>query len=160
MHLKIAMEYNGTRRIKASLSRKGIITSRRRIRRIMIKYGLESVYTHKKYRNHKSKVNEKENPNLINREFNERKELEIIASDLTYVRVGNTYHYISILLDLFNREIRGYACGRHKNAKLVYQAFSKIKGDLRNICVFHSDRGSEFDNLIIDKCLDTFDIKR
>ena len=79
---------------------------------------------------------------------------------MTYVRVGNDWNYICILLDLYNRAIVGYSCGKHKDAKLVYDAFAKIKTNLKNICVFHTDRGSEFKNYLIDDFLKEFQIRR
>ncbi|MFX3624315.1 MAG: transposase, partial [Ectobacillus sp.] len=44
--------------------------------------------------------------------------------------------------------------------KLVYQALSTIKADLRDIQMFHTDRGNEFKNKLIDDALEAFGIKR
>lgn len=77
---------------------------------------------------------------------------------LTYVRVGNNWNYICILLDLHNREVVGYSCGKNKNAKLVYDAFAKVKTNLKNICIFHTDRGSEFKNYLLDDLLKEFQV--
>ena len=52
--------------------------------------------------------------------------LEVIVSDLTYVNVAGKWNYICLILDLWNREIIGYAAGKHKTAELVYQAICKI----------------------------------
>ncbi len=38
--------------------------------------------------------------------------------------------------------------------------FSPVKINLSQIKIFHTDRGNEFKNKIIDKILDTFSIKR
>ncbi len=122
--------------------------------------GLVSNYTVKKFKASKSAVNEDEVKNEVEREFNERSNREVVVSDLTYVRVAHTWHYICILLDLSNREIIGYSVGAHKNAELVKQAFHRINGPLNTIKIFHTDRGSEFKNQIIDDILETFDIKR
>lgn len=65
-----------------------------------------------------------------------------------------------MILDLYNREIIGYAAGKNKTAEMVYKAFRKIRGDLKNINIFHTDRGNEFKNKIIDELLKTFKIKR
>ena len=112
-----------------------------------------SAYTIKKYRHYKDKVNNEVQPNLLDRQFDEKAPYEVVVSDLTYVRVGSERNYICILLDLYNREIVGYSCGKHKDAKLVYDAFAKITTNLKNICVFHTDRGSEFKNHLIDDFL-------
>lgn len=47
---------------------------------------LGSVYTNKKYRPHKSIVNESITTNAVNREFDDRKQVEVKVSDLTYVK--------------------------------------------------------------------------
>jgi putative transposase len=86
--------------------------------------------------------------------------MEVIVSDLTYVKVANKWHYICLFVDLFNREIIGVSTGRHKSADLVLRALSSIKGDLHNVSMFHTDRGKEFDNACIEDALTTFDIQR
>jgi putative transposase len=43
---------------------------------------------------------------------------------------------------------------------LVKQAFLKVDGSLATIKIFHTDRGSEFKNQVIDEMLETFSIKR
>ncbi|PXZ06299.1 hypothetical protein DKK70_09965 [Gilliamella apicola] len=42
--------------------------------------------------------------------------------------------------------------GQHKTAELVMQALSQIKAILSSIALFHSDRGKEFDNQLLDSC--------
>ena len=126
----------GTRKLKVELAKRNYNVSRRRIARIMRSNGLVSAYTIKKYKPSKDKVNNEVKPNLLERHFNEKAPYEVVVSDLTYVRVGNDWNYICILLDLYNRAIVGYSCGKHKDAKLVYDAFAKIKTNLKNICVF------------------------
>ena len=126
----------GTRKLKVELAKKNYKVSRRRIARIMHSNGLVSAYTIKKYRPHKDKVNNEVQPNLLERHFDEKDPYEVVVSDLTYVRVGNTWNYICILLDLYNREIVGYSCGKHKDAKLVYDVFTKNKDESKEYLCF------------------------
>lgn len=149
----------GTRKIKKTLKRQVITASRRKIGEIMNKYGLVSSYTIKQFRIHKSKCNEDKNPNILNREF-QRDSLEAVVSDLTYVNVAGRWNYICVIMDLFNREIIGYAAGAKKDANLVYQAFLNCKYPLDKINIFHTDRGNEFKNKLIENVLDTFKITR
>ncbi len=150
----------GTRKLKVELAKLGQRVSRRRISRIMKQYGLTSAYTVKKYRVYKDAVNTQNHPNLVNREFDGKKQYEVMISDLTYVRIGSKWGYICILLDLSNREIIGYSCGEHKDAQLVYHAFSSVKTNLSRFGIFHTDRGSEFNNYRIDDLLNAFHIHR
>ena len=60
---------------------------------------------------------------MVDREFDDRKKLEVVVRDLTYVRVNNKWYYVCILLDLHNKEDIGYSAGENKDVELVYQAF-------------------------------------
>ena len=150
----------GSRKIKVKLQELGYQISLRRIRKIMNLNGLVSNYTVKQYKVHKSTCNEEKVENILNREFERKERLDVVVSDLTYVNVAGKWNYICLILDLWNREIIGYASGVHKDAKLVYQAFQRIPYDLSKINIFHTDRGNEFKNKIIDEVLQTLKIER
>lgn len=150
----------GTRKIKQKLAKKGYQVSRRKIGVIMKKYGLVSNYTVKQYKVHSTKCNEEKIENVVNREFDRDQSLDIVVSDLTYVNVQGKWNYICLILDLFNREIIGYAAGKKKTASLVTKAFSSIQRPLNEINIFHTDRGNEFKNKMIDNLLNTFSIDR
>jgi len=150
----------GTRKIKVELKKLGMVVSRRRIGRLMKNNGLVSAYTVAQYKPHKSTCNESEIRNELNRQFEKERPLEAVVSDLTYVRVAGKWNYICLLIDLFNREIIGYSCGRAKDADLVYRVFAEVKSNLYNIQLFHTDRGSEFKNQLIDDVIKTFGIQR
>ncbi|WP_416150693.1 IS3 family transposase [Salipaludibacillus sp. HK11] len=150
----------GQRKIKKELGKLGWTVSRRRIGRIMTEQGLVSKYTVAQYKPRKTTCNESKTGNVLNREFEQDQELKVIVSDLTYVRVQQKWHYICVLVDLYNREIIGYSAGSHKSAELVQRAFASVKYNLHRLELFHTDRGSEFKNKLIDQALKTFDIKR
>ncbi len=150
----------GTRKIRLQLKADGIIVSRRKIGEIMKKYKLVSTYTIKQYKIHTDKVNEEKVENVVNREFNERDNLEVLVSDLTYIRVKNKWHYICLIINLFNRKIEGFSAGAKKDADLVYKAFMNSKINLLTVEIFHTDRGSEFKNKTIDELLEVFNIQR
>lgn len=150
----------GTRKIKKSTDKTEHVVSRRRIGRIMKENGLVSNYTIAQFKTYKAPCNESNVSNELNQEFNNRKLSEVVVSDLTYVRVAGKWNYVCFLLDLHNREIIGYSAGQRKDAMLVYQAFSSVKRNLTDISIFHTDRGNEFKNKVIDDVIETFDIKR
>ncbi len=150
----------GSRKIKYKLRELGYNSSRQTIRKIMLKYGLVSSYTVKKFKIYKSKCNDDEVGNVVDRNFNQSNSLNVVVSDLTYVNIKGSWNYICVILDLYNREIIGFSAGKKKDAKLVYNAFGKINRPLDNINIFHTDRGSEFKNIIIENLLKTFNIQR
>ncbi len=150
----------GTRKIKSDLKDRNLIASRRRIGRIMKQEGLVSSYTTAQFRPQKDTCNESKIENVVDRQFNKQPYRNSVVSDLTYVRVGMSWNYICVLVDLFNREIIGYSAGRNKTAELVKQAFQSVKGNLKDIQIFHTDRGNEFKNQTIDETLKAFEIQR
>jgi len=150
----------GTRKIKSDLKDRNIVASRRRIGRIMKQEGLVSSYTTAQFRPQKDTCNESKIENVVDRQFSKQSFRNVVVSDLTYVRVGMSWSYICVLVDLFNREIIGFSSGRNKTADLVKQAFQSVKGNLQDNKIFHTDRGNEFKNQTIDETLAAFDIKR
>ncbi|MDQ0300403.1 transposase InsO family protein [Salibacterium salarium] len=68
---------------------------------------LVSKYTVAPYKPTRTPSNESEVGNTFNREFDQDQEWKVIVSDLTYVRVQQKWHYICVLVDLYNREIIG-----------------------------------------------------
>ena len=148
------------RKIKQELKKLGQIVSRRRIGRIMKQEGLISNYTVAQFKPNKDKCNEEKVNNIVDRQFNQQPYLNVVVSDLTYVRVSNHWHYLCVLVDLFNREIIGYSSGPNKDAALVKKAFSTVQTNLNQIKVFHTDRGNEFKNQMIDEILEAFNIQR
>ena len=97
----------GSRKIKVKLQELGYQVSVRRIRKIMVLNGLVSNYTIKQFKVHKTQCNEEKVENILNREFDREKQLDVIVSDLTYVNVAGKWNYICLILDLWNREIIG-----------------------------------------------------
>ena len=140
----------GARKVKASLERRGVVASRRRISRIMRENGLSSAYGGKRFKAHPGKPNEAELPNVLDRSFDGHAPRTHVCSDLTYVRVGGSWCYVCLLVDLYNREIVGHSAGSRRDAGLVKAAFATLEFPISDIEVFHTDRGSEFDNAEID----------
>ena len=153
-------ENYGTRKLKIVLNRRKFIVSRRRIGKIMSKYSLVSKYTIRNTKKQSNGVNNDEVSNIVNREFDNRKKYDVVVSDLTYIKIGGKWRYLCLLLDLCGRKILGSAVGNQKDAKLVESAFYTVQSDLRLINIFHTDRGSEFKNHIIEQILDVFGIER
>ena len=66
------------------------------------------------YKPMSTQPNEEPIRNVLNREFKVDKEMSVLVSDLTYVKVGKRWNYICFFIDLYNREIVGYSVGEKK----------------------------------------------
>lgn len=150
----------GTRKIKVELMKRSIQASRRKIGKIMQRQGLVSSYAVAQYKPYKAAPNESKTTNQLQRKFSQDEPYAVVVSDLTYVRVDGKWNYVCLFVDLFNREMVGYSCGPRKTAELVYEAIASLSVRLDRIQMFHTDRGSEFDNRLISEALATFGIQR
>lgn len=150
----------GARKIKRRLAHEGVTLSRRRICRIMKAGGMANAYSKASYRPHPARPNDDPAPNVLGREFDGYAPHTHIASDLTYVRVGRSWAYICLLIDLADRQIAGHAVGLRHDANLVLAAFATLRFPLGDIEVFHTDRGGEFTGGRIGRMLSVFNITR
>lgn len=71
---------------------------------------------------------------------------ELLAGDITYLRLGGAFLYVAVVIDLFNREVVGWSMGRSLQTSLVLNALDmamkKVGPDAE--VIFHSDRGSQY----------------
>ena len=71
---------------------------------------------------------------------------QIWAGDITYIKTLIGWVYLAIIMDLFNREIIGYAMSKQINTELVKRALGNAIGrrGVQEGLIFHSDRGSQY----------------
>lgn len=151
----------GFKKLYKAVHNEGISIGKDKLAQIIKEEKLISKYVRRrKAKSAANAVNTDEIGNKVNRNFNERKPLEVVVSDLTYVDVNSKWCYICLLIELSHREIIGYAAGENKDADLVKSAWLTVKKDIRDICIFHTDRGSEFKNEEIDRILQIGNIER
>ena len=89
--------------------------------------------------------------NLLGQQFQAAQPNQIWLSDLTYIRTQEGWLYLAGVLDLYTREIVGWAMGSRMTQQLVVDAlhmawFRKHPGKQTKL-VFHSDRGSQYASL-------------
>src|SRR5699024_6072692 len=101
--------------------------------------GLVSKYTIAQFKPKKTTVNDYDVGNVSNRAFNQNQPLKVILSDLTYVRVRQTWHYIGVLIDLHNLAIIGHSADPHKDITLVHRAFATVPYNSNHLELFHTD---------------------
>lgn len=71
---------------------------------------------------------------------------QVWVGDTTYIRVGTRWTYLSVVMDLYTREIIGWSLGKQHSAPLVCDAlrmafaYRQPEPD----AIFHSDHGTEY----------------
>lgn len=85
-------------------------------------------------------------PDLIGRDFTAVEPGTKLVSDITYLPTLAGWWYLATVIDLATREVIGYAMAGHHRAELVVDALKMAagRGLLRQGCIAHSDRGSEY----------------
>ena len=84
--------------------------------------------------------------NLLARDFTATRPNQKWVSDITYIRTGEGWLYLAVVIDLFSRKVVGWAMADQMRVDLVLEAFEmailhrRPTGDL----LFHSDRGSQY----------------
>jgi putative transposase len=138
----------GSPRIAAELSIQGIKASRPRVARLMRKAHIQSVIR-KRYKvqttdsTHVFTLAE----NLLNRDFSADKLGQKWVSDLTYIRTGQGWLYLTTVLDLADRKIIGWALSDTMEASQTSVPAWKMAVKNRPITsqlIFHSDRGIQY----------------
>ena len=111
----------GARGLSKELRKEGIFIGRYRMRTLIKTFGLHRRrprYAHYR-RATKPAVAA---PNILDRRFNPARPDTLWAGDITYIRVGNGWLYLAVVMDLFSRRIVGWACSRTADAELSMKA--------------------------------------
>lgn len=99
--------------------------------------------------------------NLLNQNFNPIGPNQIWAGDVTYLKTGEGWMYLAIIMDLYSRRIVGWHIDKHMTTDLVSKAMIKAY-NLRQPSeglVFHSDRGSQYTSKRYRSLLATYGIR-
>ena len=94
-------------------------------------------------------------PDLIGQDFTACSPGRKLVGDITQIDTWEGPVYLATVIDLFNREVVGYAMADHHRASLVCDAVNtaRRKRLIRRRAIFHSDHGSEYTSKGFRKCL-------
>jgi putative transposase len=85
-------------------------------------------------------------PNLLNREFTASSPDRVWVGDITYLRVGAKWYYLSVFMDLFSRIVVGWDLSESLDRHSMIYAFQKALMRRRPAqgLLVHSDRGVQY----------------
>ena len=119
----------GTPRIHAEPAEEGIRVSRRRIARLLRELGLEGVSRRRRRRTTIADPCAPPAPDLIARDFTATGPDQKWFADLTYVRSGEGFLYLAVVMDAWSRRIVGWAMRDDMKAELAVDALSDGRDD-------------------------------
>jgi len=136
----------GSRRLSDALKKAGMEAGCYKVRHLMARLGLEVRYP-KRYRvTTDSDHNETISPNTLDRQFAVAEPNKVWTTDITYVWTLEGWLYVAIVIDLFSRQVVGWAIANHMRTSLcvraLQMAFWRRKPEPG--LLHHSDRGSQY----------------
>ncbi|MBC7427990.1 MAG: IS3 family transposase, partial [Bacteriovorax sp.] len=142
-------ETYGSPRIKASLEKDGEVIGKGKVAGLMRLEGLSA--RRKKAFRPKTTINnpsDKKSPRVFKIEETKVTKLnQVWVSDLTYIPTKEGFMYLVVVMDLFNREIKGWDLSDSMEAshttKALHRALVNTDGRPDDL-IFHSDQGVQY----------------
>jgi transposase InsO family protein len=143
---KRSKEIYGSPRITEDLHAKGIRCGKNRVARIMRNNGMVA----RSRRKFKATTNSKHTlpvaENLLEQNFHTDRPNKVWASDITYIPTLEGWLYVAVIIDVFSRQVVGWAMSERMTADFVIRALANaIRGRRPSAgLIFHSDRGVQY----------------
>ena len=137
----------GSPKVTEMLRRRGECYSTSYIARLMKEMGIKSMIKQKFIATTDSKHTYPVCENLLDREFDVNELGKVWVSDITYIRCGQNWLYLTSMIDLADRKVVGWSLSEDMTTeKTVYQAWlnARRNRDIVNGFIFHSDRGVQY----------------
>ena len=137
----------GSPRITQQLKRQNIEISRPYVARLMKRLGLRSLIRKKYKLTTDSKHSFKIADNLLKRDFSVDGLSQKWVGDITYIKTGTGWLYLTTVIDLADRKVVGWSFSSNMTAQdATVKALTKAiknRGVLPGL-IFHSDRGVQY----------------
>jgi transposase InsO family protein len=137
----------GSPRITRELKARGFEASELRVARLMKQHKIRAVHKKKFVVTTDSKHTYPIAENRLNRNFTAGVAGSAWVSDITYIKTGKGWLYLTVIIDLYDRKVIGWSLSSDMTAKNTSIAAWKMAVRNRAICdhlVFHSDRGIQY----------------
>ena len=132
----------GYRRMTEQLRREGHQVGRKRVHRLMSEMGLLGCKPTRKIRTTDSEHGYGRWPNLVE-DLDIQQPDQVWVSDITYIRLGQEYVYLAVIMDVYTRSIRGWYLSRSLDQQLTLWALDQAL--LEHRCeIHHSDQGVQY----------------
>jgi len=144
---KASEQTYGSPRITDQLHDEGVKVSRSHVAQMMKKLGIKAIPKRKFKVTTNSNHSFPISPNLLKRDFSADQPGKVWTSDITYVQTSEGWLYLTVIMDLFNREIVGWAMSGSMRASET--TIAALKSAITRFhpepdLIFHSDRGIQY----------------
>jgi len=139
-------EIYGSPKIHEDLIAEGETCSVNRVARLMKAADIKSKMARKFVITTDSKNTQEPPPDLLQRRFRVGQRDKAWVSDTTFIATREGWLYLAVVLDLFSRQVIGWAMSDRNNTDLVQDALTMAiwrRGKVKGVIV-HSDQGSTY----------------
>jgi putative transposase len=145
----------GAPRIHAELHAQGVRCGRKRIARLMRQAGLVGCHRRRRRSLTRRAPDRHPAPDLVQRDFQVARPNQLWVADLTYLATGEGWLYLAVILDVFSRQVVGWAMASHLRADLAIAALDLAlwRRQPEHGLIHHSDQGSQYTALTFGDCL-------
>jgi transposase InsO family protein len=137
---------DGVRRIHKDLLAEGIRVSLYKVRRCMSELRISGIQPRAKKRTTIPAADAASRPDLIRRDFSAVVPTTKLVGDITYLKTGEGWLYLAVVIDLCTRMVVGWSMQTHMRTSLVIDALLMARklGYVALGAIFHSDRSSQY----------------
>ena len=141
----------GARLVLASLPEEFRDTTLYRVRKTMKELGIQGVVKNTKKKTTIPDKNATKRPDLIKRDFTSPIPTYKLVGDITYLKTGEGWLYLSTVIDLCTRMVVGWATSKRMTADIVVESLERARrrGYVAKNAIFHSDRGSQYTSRLL-----------
>ena len=154
-------ECYGYLRVHAKLNQEGITCGKHRVARLMRENDIQGK-KYRRYRKHRPLHHIGDNStNLLRKRDPVTSINQVWVGDITFIRVGDHWSYLSVVMDLYSRKILSWSFAKYRSAELVSGVVANAVAE--NACtpetICHTDQGCEYTSHLYQNTLKDNNLK-
>jgi len=147
--------FYGSRRMRAELNVRGYDLNRKRVIRLMQKMGLQAIFPRRNLS--KASASHVKYPYLL-RELTIDRPNQVWATDITYIRVGQGYLYLTAVMDWCTRYVLSWRLSNTLDVGFCLEALEAAL-EVNTPEIFNSDQGCQYTSVEFTGALTSRNIK-
>lgn len=156
----------GSRGISMRLKRMGISMNRKKIQRLMHKFGLMCPIRQANPYRQMAKALQTNSvaPNHVNRQFRSYGPRKVLLTDITYLRLNDGFVYLSVIKDAFTMQILAYQLSDSLEVDFVLKTLKQLMRDhlydFKAEVWVHSDQGCHYTSVPFRELLKNYNLRQ
>ncbi len=122
-----------------------------RVRKLMRELGIQGIHPRASKRTTVPDPGAPARPDLVGRDFSCPVPTCKLVGDITYLRTGEGWLFLAVVIDLCTRMVVGWALSERMTADIAVDALrmARSRGYVARGAIFHSDRGSQYTSRLL-----------